>query len=172
MYLQYANDHGIYSTFSNTSAPAIRAEFAAILSSALPGEALEPRNYIEDSAIPDVSAPEEYAEEIYRLYRAGVLTGSDAQGSFHPATNITRGAACAIAARMCNPVLRKEFSLIDVQPAPASSTIPTPTPAPDSNGSGLQLLDTPIPGTAYYVVNTNAFKFHYPRCRSVRDMYA
>ena len=34
-----------------------------------------------------------YADAVYRLYRAGVLTGSDSLGTFGPDSSITRGAA-------------------------------------------------------------------------------
>jgi len=111
IYLAYAKDNGILCDFDNVSQYATRAEFAAILSSALPDEALAPVNTVVDNAIPDVTTDMTYAAEIYRLYRAGILNGSDAMGTFYPDSNINRGAACAIATRMCDEALRKSVTL-------------------------------------------------------------
>ena len=111
IHLQYANDHDILCNFGDVSKSATRAEFAAILSSALPDEALSEINTVEDNAIPDVSMNIEYSADIYRLYRAGILNGSDKKGTFYPNSNITRGAACAIATRMCDISLRKSVNL-------------------------------------------------------------
>lgn len=112
IHLQYANDHDILCNFGDVSKSATRAEFAAILSSALPDEALSQINTVEDNAIPDVSKNVEYSADIYRLYRAGIINGSDKKGTFYPNSNITRGAACAIATRMCDVSLRKSVNLL------------------------------------------------------------
>ncbi|MBR3640536.1 MAG: trypsin-like peptidase domain-containing protein, partial [Oscillibacter sp.] len=111
IYLAYAKDNGIYCSFPDTSVAATRAEFAQILSSALPDEALATVNEVWDNAIPDVGVNDTFAPAIYRLYRAGILNGSDAKGTFYPTTAITRGAACAIATRMADPSLRKAITL-------------------------------------------------------------
>ena len=110
-YMSYAQDHGILCDFDDVSKPATRAEFAAILSGAFPHEALSGINTVADGAIPDVGMGVKYADAIYRLYRAGILVGSDAKGTFYPNSYITRGAACAIATRMCDEALRKSVSL-------------------------------------------------------------
>jgi Trypsin-like serine proteases, typically periplasmic, contain C-terminal PDZ domain len=110
-YLAYAQDNGIYSSFSNWSAPIKRYEFALILSSALPDDALGEINAVKDSAIPDVPVTTSYANAVYRLYRAGILTGSDSAGDFQSQSYISRGAACAIATRMVDPSLRKTITL-------------------------------------------------------------
>ena len=52
-----------------------------------------------------------YYDAVYRLYRAGVLTGNDAKGTFTPFSNITRGAAAAIIGRMADASLRKQITL-------------------------------------------------------------
>lgn len=111
IHLQYAKDHGIFCDFDNVSKSATRAEFAAILSSALPEAALASINTVEDNAIPDVDINVDHADDIYRLYRAGIINGSDKKGTFYPNSNITRGAACAIATRMCDTSLRKSVYL-------------------------------------------------------------
>ena len=111
-YMAYAKDFGILCNFDDVSKSATRAEFAAILASAFPEDALKAINTVEDGAIPDVSATAKYADAIYLLYRAGILNGSDAKGTFYPASNINRGAACAIATRMCDESLRKNVTLV------------------------------------------------------------
>ncbi len=114
-YMAYAKDFGILCDFDDVSKNATRAEFAAILASALPEEALSAINNVEDDAIPDVGMGMKYADDIYRLYRAGILNGSDAKGTFYPNSYITRGAACAIATRMCDAALRKSVNLTKIE---------------------------------------------------------
>ena len=111
MYMLYADEHGIYAPDGSIRENATRAEFAAILSSALPDEALPKINYVLWNAIPDVLINMNHGKEIYRLYDAGVITGSDSSGTFHPTAYITRGAACAIATRMISPELRQSITL-------------------------------------------------------------
>ena len=111
IYLQYAKDNSIFCDFDDVSVSATRAEFAAILSSALPEAAFVAINEVADGAIPDLESGSAYSGDIYRLYRAGILIGSDAKGTFYPDSEITRGAACAIATRMCDESLRKSITL-------------------------------------------------------------
>ena len=82
------------------------------MANALPGEALEGVNIIMDGSIPDVPMSDPGAAGIYRLYRAGVLVGGDAQGTFRPDSPITRGTAAVISARMVNPALRQGITLM------------------------------------------------------------
>lgn len=110
-YLTYASAHGIRCAFSDLNAAATRAQFAAILSDALPDDALPEKNSIKNGEIPDVGDKDEYASEIYRLYRSGILTGNDKLGRFLPNNTIIRCEACAIATRMIDPALRKTFTL-------------------------------------------------------------
>lgn len=91
--------------------PIDRADFAGSLWAAMPDEALTAINRVEDNAIPDVPASMGDAEAIYTLYRAGILTGSDAKGTFGPYSSITRGAAAALAGRAVDPSLRKQITL-------------------------------------------------------------
>ncbi len=111
-YVDYALTHGIIaSEYSDYNAPATRAEFAYILASALPASALEAVNKVADGRIPDVDTTASYAEAVYMLYRAGVLVGNDAIGTFLPESNISRGEVAAIASRMAVPSLRKDIQL-------------------------------------------------------------
>lgn len=110
-YLDYAAKNGITWKYDSYDTPISRASFAIILGSALPDKALPEISSIEDGAIPDVPEGSNYHDAVYRLYRAGVLTGNDAKGTFGPFTNITRGAAAAIISRMADTSLRKSITL-------------------------------------------------------------
>ncbi|MBQ3858957.1 MAG: S-layer homology domain-containing protein [Clostridia bacterium] len=93
-----------------------RAEFAWIFAHALPKGALPGINEIPDDTVPDVkhsglakefwSFREEAYEEIYTLYRAGIVNGSDSRGTFNPTSTIKRSEVAAIAVRMMEPAKR------------------------------------------------------------------
>lgn len=113
VYWDYAVKNGIVTAdrLSALTAPATRAVFAEILGNALPDEALAVKNVVEDGMIPDIPAGSEYEAAVYRLYRAGILTGSDGAGSFLPENTITRAEVAAIAARMAVESERKTVTL-------------------------------------------------------------
>ena len=113
VYVDYAVKNGIISQgqFTDYNAVATRRQFAAILARALPAEALEAKNTVDDGMIPDVAAGSDNYNDIYLLYRAGILTGSDSKGTFQPETTITRSSVAAIVSRMANPALRQNISL-------------------------------------------------------------
>ena len=100
-YLEYAVRHGIANEneYADTNAPATRAQMAHIFYNALPGGAYSTINGVEFSDIPDVYASSPYAAEVLALYRAGILNGSDAAGTFYPDSRITRAEAAAIITR-------------------------------------------------------------------------
>lgn len=111
-YVDYAKKQGILNTdYSSYTASVSRADFAVILGAALPDGALPKISSVEDGAIPDVVSGSSYYDAVYRLYRAGVLTGNDDKGTFTPASSITRGAAAAIVSRLVDPSLRKAVTL-------------------------------------------------------------
>ena len=56
--------------------------------------------------LPDVGPDGEYEQIILGLYSAGVLTGSDAYGTFHGEWGLTRAEAAGICARVLRPELR------------------------------------------------------------------
>lgn len=107
--VEYALNMGILTPrqYDNYSLPASRRSFAAILVNAVPAEAVPGINAVMDGGVPDVSPEEPGGPGIYALYRAGVLVGSDAQGTYHPGRSITRAAAAVIAARIVEPSLRQ-----------------------------------------------------------------
>ena len=53
------------------------------------------------------------SDKILMLYQAGVLTGSDIYGTFHPDNSIKRSEAAAIIARMAIPSERKNVTLMN-----------------------------------------------------------
>ena len=114
-YLEYAVEHGVieesYLGYSAAAlnAPVQRAEFAHILyGAAKPYAAI---NEIGANALPDVKTGDRYADEIYILYRAGVLNGSDRSGTFYPTSLIRRSEAAAILIRAFDEEARKTLTL-------------------------------------------------------------
>ena len=82
-YVDYANENDIaVPNVSNYSSAATRTEFAYILSNSIPETAFNQINDVEE--IPDVSSSNYATNKILMLYNAGILTGSDKYGSFHP----------------------------------------------------------------------------------------
>ena len=115
VYVDYCRDHALLpEEIADWNAPAKRGEFAAMLSRALPEGALPQINEIADGGIPDVEASEASAG-IYRLYRAGILTGNDIYGSFKPNNGIRRSEVSAVVARM---VYRSLRCTVTLQPKP------------------------------------------------------
>ena len=85
-----------------------RQEFAAIVANALPSEALPAINSVPFGSIPDVYRSD---AAIYKLYRAGILAGNDAAGTFRPNSPITRAEVATILVRMADPNARVLFRL-------------------------------------------------------------
>lgn len=111
VYVDYAIANGIIADgqFADYSSAATRAQFAQILANSLDSNALVAINNIE--LIPDVSSSESYSNAVYQLYKAGILTGSDAKGTFNPSSNIQRSEVAAIVTRMANTSARKTITL-------------------------------------------------------------
>lgn len=111
-YVDYALENGIISTgFSNYEANVTRAQFATIFANALPDEALPAINTINDNSVPDVNVNDDYGAAVYKLYRAGIIIGNDATGTFLPNSNIKRSEVSTISIRMANNEFRKPMTL-------------------------------------------------------------
>ena len=114
-YVNYAVTNGIieqdYAAYTKAqmNAPVTRGEFVHIFHGA--EEAYKAINTVADNAIPDVKTTDKFAPEIYEFYRAGILTGSDAKGTFHSASTIKRSEAAAILLRMFEASARKTITL-------------------------------------------------------------
>lgn len=108
-YADYALSQKILTTLpSDMNAGLTRQEFAAILANAFPDSALPAVNSIAAGSIPDVYRSD---TGIYKLYRAGILVGSDKSGTFRPNDPITRAEASAILVRLADPNTRVLFTL-------------------------------------------------------------
>ena len=144
-YVDYCRDQNIISKDYPWDRNATRAGYVEIFAHALPDAALQPRNDIPDGTIPDVSISHPQAEEIYQLYRAGVLTGSDPIGTFNPNDNIRRCEVAAILTRMMDESARKDVYL--------------GAPAPDGDRrdevaalAGYWATERPADGDAYLFI--------------------
>lgn len=112
VYADYCLENGIINEDYNDYSNAIsRGQFAVLFAAALPDDALTVMNNISDESIPDVRLSDACGEAVYKLYRAGVLTGSDSQGTFYPNTNLRRSEMAAIVIRMVNVTARKSVSI-------------------------------------------------------------
>ena len=116
-YVRYAVANGIieakYDNYNLTqmNAPISREEFVHIFHGAMNEKAYYACNHVADNAIPDVKMNDTYASEIYTFYRAGILTGSDAQGTFNPDSSIKRSEVAAILIRMYDANARQAVTL-------------------------------------------------------------
>lgn len=111
VYADYALEKKmIKDTYKDYNVKISRANFAFILANALPEEDLEAINDVPEKSLPDV-ADDYKAGAIYKLYRAGVLTGSDEFGTFNPDSTITRAEVAAIVSRMADKAQRKKLDL-------------------------------------------------------------
>ncbi|WP_300296498.1 S-layer homology domain-containing protein [uncultured Intestinimonas sp.] len=124
-YVDYAIQNGIIAAgaYSTYVPAATRAQFASILAAALPDEALPAINSV--ASLPDVPANATYAAAALKLYNAGILTGSDAAGTFNPESSIQRSEVATIVTRMADQSQRKTFTLSAAQtqaPAVSSTT--------------------------------------------------
>ncbi len=87
-----------------TTYPATRSGFFHALAFAAQGLELPAINEIDQ--VPGARARD---EDLLRLYRAGILTGTDAYGSFSGQQALTRAEAAAALARLLRPELRLSF---------------------------------------------------------------
>ena len=113
-YVDYAVEHGLISAddFQDYNAEISRADMARLFARSLPEAEFAPINEVKFGNLPDVEKDHPCAEEIYRLYNAGVLTGSDPIGTFKPDNTITRAETAAIISRVAVPDQRKTVSLL------------------------------------------------------------
>ena len=114
-YVSYAVDNGIIEkmyldyTPAQMNTPVKRNEFVHIFYSAMSD--YRQINTVADNKIPDVITTDTYALEIYTFYRAGILTGSDKNGTFYPTNDIKRSEVAAILSRMYDRTARKTVLL-------------------------------------------------------------
>ncbi len=106
-YVDYALKNNIISkSYSNYNIYASRKDVAKIFVKSLPDGNLSKVREIPDGSIPDVPMSMDGANEIYTLYRAGVLSGNDKYGRFFPDNNIKRSEIAIICVSISNPNVR------------------------------------------------------------------
>lgn len=106
-YVDYAEEKGIINkTYSDYNRSITREEYVHIFFHALPQKEYVQFNMVNYGDIPDVESDHRYALEIYTFYRAGILTGTDAYGSFEPESYIKRSEVAAILTRMMKDTAR------------------------------------------------------------------
>ena len=100
--LWYARENGLWDAQPMDTpfeSPATRQDLAEWLASALPVENLRVLHAI--SALPDTTDP-----DVLTLYRAGILTGVDNQGTFGGEQRLTRAELAVVLARAADPARR------------------------------------------------------------------
>ena len=112
-YVDYCKENGIISKDYEYTKFATRAGYMEIFANALTDEALKEINAISDGAIPDVKMTDSYAPAVYKLYRAGILQGVDANYSCNPRANIKRGEVAVILLRMMDEDKRLKFDVLE-----------------------------------------------------------
>ncbi|MBQ3955488.1 MAG: S-layer homology domain-containing protein [Clostridia bacterium] len=122
-YADYAKTNGIISKEYDWKEKATRAGYMEIFAHALPDDWLIGINKVADGSIPDVPATHPQAAEIYKLYRAGILQGSDAEHHCNPGSFIKRSEVAAILIRMMFPTSRLRFTLGDAGETPKTGSL-------------------------------------------------
>lgn len=119
-YVNYAVDNDLFlaGEFTNFNRNATRAELAYLFYKSLESAEFKAVNSI--TKLPDVSNSTKYNAEIYALYNAGILRGSDNYGTFYPSTDIKRSEVAAIINRVVNEDNRLMFT-----PAKPDASIPS-----------------------------------------------
>jgi len=155
-YVDYAVANGIITKgrFEDYTISATRFQVAEIFAAALPEAALPAINKINVGQIPDVSLETSYAG-IYLLYRAGVLTGKNAAGSFGPADKVLRKEVAAVVSRMAVASLRVNFT-IDSSAAGSVTTVADLLRALDEARSFIQLAIKSYTSAEYYLLVTSS----------------
>ena len=110
-YVNYAAEKGICARGEfgiGYGSPCTRLTMAILFERVLPEDTRRQRNTVD--ALPDLpNTPEN--RSVYSLYEQGVLTGSDACGTFLPSGELTRAEAAVILNRVLDPSRRRTFTL-------------------------------------------------------------
>lgn len=111
-YVDYARANEIVTwTYQHIDNSAQRCEYINILGNAFPNEGFVQISTISDNAIPDYPTAAAYGYNVYKLYKAGILTGSDSKGTFNPYSNVTRAEVATILAKMTDESMRTAVTL-------------------------------------------------------------
>jgi len=110
-YVDYAKAHDIIFGDYNWNEAATRYGYIEIFAHALPDEAFTEMNNVPYGAIPDVLMTFAYADEVYKLYRSGIIQGVDDARNCNPNAFIKRSEVAAIITRMMNEDARVKFKI-------------------------------------------------------------
>ena len=124
VYVDYARQKALISSDLNWNKNITRAGYMQIFANILTDEEAK-KNSVADDSIPDVPMTHPNAQAIYKLYRAGIVTGIDDKKNCAPASNIKRSEVAAILIRMMEKKRRLGFSL-------SGGTTPGTTPPPST----------------------------------------
>ena len=112
-YVDYCVDKGIITDIYDYDDNATRAGYMEIFANALPDEAFKEINSIPNGSILDVKENAPYAIFVYKLYRAGIVTGVDGEHNCNPKANIKRSEVATIISRMMDEGNRVKFDMSD-----------------------------------------------------------
>ena len=110
-YVDFCEKNNIINKKYNYDAYTSRADYMEIFANALPDEAFKEINSIPDGSILDVKNNAPYAIYVYKLYKAGIVTGVDAKHNCNPEENIIRAEVATIISRMMDESKRVSFSM-------------------------------------------------------------
>ena len=134
-YLDYCTEHKIISKTYNYGDNATRAGYMEIFANALPDEAFKDINNIPDGSILDVDGQAPYAIYVYKLYKAGIVTGVDELHNCNPDAFIKRSEVATILCRMMDEAQRVSFKMAEDEPVvvpPEDPEITTEIPVQDA----------------------------------------
>jgi len=111
VYVTYAKEKGILSDgqFDSLDRAIKRQEMASLFAKALPASYYNAINAV--TKVPDVMVSASYYKDVFLLYNAGIIMGSDAYGTFNPEANIKRSEVSAIINRVAIPTNRLKKTL-------------------------------------------------------------
>ena len=112
-YADYCKENKIITKEYNMDENASRAGYMEIFANALPDSAFKEINNIPNGSILDVKDNAPYAIFVYKLYRAGIVTGVDKEHNCKPDDNIKRSEVAAIISRMMDEDKRVKFDMTD-----------------------------------------------------------
>lgn len=146
-YVDYCKINNIIKKNYDYNANATRAGYIEIFASALPDSAFEEINNIPNGSILDVKSGATYAHYVYKMYRAGILTGVDALHNCKPEDNIKRSEVAAIISRMMNDDKRIEFDMPGTSGKEEPKTDEPKTDEPKTEEPKTEDPKTENPGT-------------------------
>lgn len=120
-YVDYAKTFGLITGDLEWKKAASRAGYMQIFAQMISDLEAE-KNTVVNNAIPDVQTGSIYANAIYKLYRAGIVQGTDSLHNCSPNSNIQRSEVATILTRMMDPSKRVSFTMAEAYTGAGSGT--------------------------------------------------